>query len=265
MLWRAAMKNYENVCYKANFINQVIFRIDFLRYLSQDIVFSEEVENAIVRYFPKRGMDQIVKFNDINLVLDSNNGQPSASSKTIEGIQKVYTSNTGNKVILTNMFLAFEIHKYTLFDEHMRCFKDVLFELFAKRKVISKRAGLRYINIFDASKHKLQKRYFNNDIAATLISKQTVDTDSINLVRSMHINEYRTDNAILNFRYGMYNPDYPNYLENHSFVLDYDCYSEEMFDNADLILRFVDFAHDMIQTLFENSISDALRQVMQNE
>lgn len=257
------MNKYEDVCYKRSFINQVIFRIDFLRFLTPEDVFYEDIENIIIRFFPKKGIDQILKFNDINLVLDNNNGKSSASSQTIEGLQKVYSSNTGNRFIISNMFLVFEINNYTLFDEHIKCFKDILFVLFSK-SVMAKRTGLRYINKYEADKLKLQKKFFNSDIAATLITKQTDEASSIKLVRSMHINEYRTDNAILNFRYGMYNPRYPDYLDDNSFVLDYDCFSEEVFDSSDNILKFTNFAHDMIQGLFENSISESLRQVMQN-
>lgn len=260
------MDKYVNVCYKNNFIKQVIFRIDFLRYVTPDVIFSNELENAIVKFYPQKGKDQIMRFNAINLVFDKNvSGIPSANGQSIEGLQKEYSTNNGNKVILSNMFVAFEINKYTIFDELMKCIKDILYILFKSGIVIAKRSGLRYINMFETNRFKLQKRYFNNDISSTLITKQTPKEESLCLIRSMHTNEYRIENAKLNFRYGMYNPEYPNCLRDNSFVLDYDCFSEEAFENADQILRFIEFAHGRIQELFESSISQSLRQVMDNE
>lgn len=260
------MKRYDDVCYKKTFVNQVILRLDFMRYVSPEIVFNEELENVIFEFFPKRGKDQIIRFNAINITFDANeNRMPSANGQSVEGLQKEYYSTEGNKLIISNIFIAFEINKYSIFDKHMKWFQEILHILFSKGKVITKRTGLRYINMFRMPQIRLHKKYFNNNISATLIVKQEENANDFELVRSMHTNEYRADNFIVNFRYGMYNPEYPNVLKNNSFVLDYDCFSEDVFENAEQVLKFVDVGHEMIQTLFEDSITDSLRKVMRDE
>ena len=78
----------------------------------------------------------------------------------------------------------------------------------------------------------------------------------------MNTSEYRNEKMGLTFRYGMFNPDYPNRLRRNSFALDYDCYSLETFDDANEIIRYIERAHGMIQNLFEKSITENMRKAM---
>lgn len=81
-------------------------------------------------------------------------------------------------------------------------------------------------------------------------------------VRSMCLNEYRVDDMRLNFRYGMYNPHYPNIMREASFTLDYDCFCDSVLSGFDDIMLHVIKGHNEIQSLFELSITDALREKM---
>ena len=69
----------------------------------------------------------------------------------------------------------------------------------------------------------------------------------------------------LNFRYGLHNPQYPNPLSDNSFVLDYDCFVGDAFDNEKDVIKAIDEGHNNIQALFESSITDALRKEMKDE
>ena len=89
--------------------------------LGDDVVRDEDIENIekeILKIFPRRGKDQIIRFNSINVVFDQkNNGLPNANGEIIEGIQREYfTNDGGSKLILTNKFIIFEINKYVSFD-----------------------------------------------------------------------------------------------------------------------------------------------------
>lgn len=79
----------------------------------------------------------------------------------------------------------------------------------------------------------------------------------------MHTAEYRVDEMTMNFRYGMFNPEYPNYLKKNDFALDYDFFSDNVIDSVDEIFQVIDRGHYEIQVLFEHSITDSLREVMQ--
>lgn len=134
--------------------------------------------------------------------------------------------------------------------------------LFQKNRISATRTGIRYINIFDTSRIKLQKNFFTSEVASSLHINLVEEENMPRLIRSMHMAEYRIDEMTMNFRYGMFNPEYPNFLKKNDFVLDFDFFSNEIIDSSDLILQLLHKGHDEIQSLFEQSITDSLREVM---
>lgn len=261
------MTDLSRVCYKNSFLKQVIVRIDFLQFVPTTGLFNSAIEEVILKIFPKRGKDQIIRFNEVNVFFTPDDrSTPNAKGTTTEGIKKEYFTLDGtDKIALTNKSMVFEINAYQSYQLHRQWLQNIIFTFCEINRITSVRTGIRFINIFEASRIKLQKQYFSNEIAATLMIKPNQEKDALSLVRSMHINEYRCDSMSLNFRYGMYNPDYPNILKNNTFALDYDCYTEEPKETADDILRTIEKGHDLIQQMFEKSITDALRKVMKDE
>jgi len=253
-----ASQNYQN-----NFLSQVIARIDFLQCIPTDTIFKEEVEKAIIDIFPRRGMAQLIKFNTFNIVFDGvTSNVANANNDVFDGRQREYQSLDGkNKVILSNKFLIFEINSYSGFDEHIKWMRKIFNVFFDHAKPIVNRTGIRYINIFDQSKISLKKNYFCPEVAAVLLIKKELVKQQ-HILRSMHVSEYRIDDMCLNFKYGMYNPDYPSIMTKNDFVLDLDCFTEVGIDNADDILKTIIRGHGEIQRLFEQSITDSLREVM---
>lgn len=261
------MVEYSSLCYRNSFLNQVIVRIDFLQFVPTNMTFDESIEKEILKVFPRRGKDQIIRFNSINVVFDqNNNGMPNANGEILEGIQREYFTNDGiNKLIFSNKFIIFEINKYSSFEEHKQWFQSILFAFFQKNRVPVNRTGIRYINMFQQSKVKLQKNFFIAEIAASLHTKLATKENEPQMIRSMHMAEYRIDEMTMNFRYGMFNPEYPNSLKKNDFVLDYDFFTNDVVDSADGIIHVLDKGHMEIQALFERSITDSLREVMNNE
>lgn len=261
------MDDLRSICYENSFLNQVIVRLDFLQNVSSKIVLDTDLENKIIQFFPRKGKDQIIRFNSIEVELNSNNDlAPNANKTSIEGIQReYYTSDEQNKVIISNLFMIFDIKKYSMFDEHEATFRDIIMAFQKKARIPVARTGIRYINIFDPVKIKIQKNYFSNEVAASFINKPNQSGESPQLIRSMHTKEYIIDSLKMNFRYGMFNPDYPNVLKKNAFVLDYDCFTDDTVESADQLMQIINQGHDAIQKLFEASISNSLRKVMNNE
>lgn len=262
------MADYSSICYKNSFLKQVIVRIDFLQFVPTKKTFNETIEKEILSIFPRRGKDQIIRFNSINVVFDeSSNGVPNTNGEVFEGIQREYTTNDGsNKLILTNKFIVFEINDYSNFEEHRQWFQSIILVFFQKNRVTANRTGIRYINMFEQSKIKLQKKFFIPEIAASLYTKITSSNDDEpRMVRSMHLAEYRIDDMIMNFRYGMFNPEYPNLMKKNDFVLDFDFFSNDVIDSSDGIFHVLDRGHYEIQALFERSITNSLKKVMNDE
>ena len=80
----------------------------------------------------------------------------------------------------------------------------------------------------------------------------------------MALDEYYYDDMHLNFRYGMFNSNYPNPIKEMEFALDFDCYCDEALNGISNIIEHINTGHEKIQNLFEESITDALRGVMNN-
>jgi uncharacterized protein (TIGR04255 family) len=76
----------------------------------------------------------------------------------------------------------------------------------------------------------------------------------------MSVVEMRLDRIGLRFQFGMPNPDFPAPIRQPLFVLDLDAYANGL-EAAD-VASHLDNAHGHIQAVFEDSITDALREVM---
>lgn len=260
------MDNYEAVCYKNSFLDQVIVRTDFMEFIPNETIHCKETEAEIRNYFPLIGKSQIVNRNAINFTIDIKNPQNTNTQNDIRsGIQKeFYTLNKKNKIIISNMFLVFEIHEYKSFKEFNDCLKSIVQTVFTNCKPTIVRTGLRYINLFKSERIKVRKKFFPTEIAACLKTKFE-DEANMDMIRSMHLREYRIGNLSLNFRYGMYNPNYPGPMKDNNFTLDYDCFSNDALANSDDVLEVILHSHNAIQKLFESSITEDLRKEMRSE
>ena len=73
--------------------------------------------------------------------------------------------------------------------------------------------------------------------------------------------ESRYDDLGVRFNFGLPNPDFPALIRRRVFVLDIDAYVQGAQDRNDIVAN-MDRAHDRIQQLFEESITDELRTAM---
>ena len=255
------MTNYSEIKYKRNFLSQVLMRIDFLQFLPTEAVFCAEVEKLILKDFPFRGKDQKIQMGSIDLVIGNS---PSASSTTMSGLQREYI-NGKNKILLANKYIIFEINEYSNFENHYGIICDILTEIFRKNQITTERIGIRYINILDSGKVKIRKNMFVPDVSEMLSSLSRKTSDNLSLRRALCLNEYRVSNMVLNFRYGLYNPDYPNEMKQNSMTLDYDCFITEPAETAKEVDEYIKKGHDAIQELFELSITENFRKVLNDE
>ena len=79
------MTDLSRVCYKNSFLKQVIVRIDFLQFVPTTELFDSAIEEAIMKIFPKRGKDQIIRFNEVNVFFTPGDGStPNAKGTTTD-------------------------------------------------------------------------------------------------------------------------------------------------------------------------------------
>lgn len=260
-------EQYEDVCYKKNFLHQVIIRLDFLEFIPNVKLFDDKILQTILEHFPKRHKAQLVRFSSINVNIEGFDEERSAttSSETLDGLKQTFSDNNQNKIIIANRFILFEINHYETFEKVIKWVSTIFTSFFTLNSITVMRTGIRYINLFDTTKVKVVKKYFTGRIAASLETKIPVDYNGIKCLRSMHRMEFIVDDMVLNFQYGMYNPDYPRIMQRNDFSLDYDCFFAEPLNDCVDIIKYIRKGHSSIQTLFENSITDSLRSVLNGE
>ena len=260
------MKDLSKICYNNLFLEQVIIRCDFQEALVTGHIFSDDIVQIILQGFPNRGKPQVVRFGRVNVdVSFGENPSSSTEHQISDGIQIVFCDNEDNKLILSNNMIIFEINNYTTFENIKKHMQPIMEAIFNNNAVQITRTGIRYINHFVSNNVKVKKNFFAKDIASAYETKLPKLKDNIVCIRSMHTAEYRIDDMHLTFRYGMFNPDYPGIMKKNDFVLDYDCCCNDMIADCFNLLEHIDKAHDAIQILFEESITDSLREIYRNE
>lgn len=256
------MSDLNSICYKNTFLNEVIIRLDFLAMLPEESLFEQGLVRTILLNYPHQGKQQLIRFGELQLPNDlGENETPQFQNKIYNGIQIEYTDDFSNKIFVSSKSIAFEFKKYDSFEKMMEIIVPIVGQLFLKNKINVTRTGIRYINIFESG--KVFKSYFNSQIASVLDSRNV--EDSFKCKRSMHLTEFFDNGLNINFRYGLFNPEYPKNMLDKSFVLDYDSFTNDLFSSYDGIIGFINEGHDAIQTLFEESITDKLRGIMRNE
>ena len=121
------------------------------------------------------------------------------------------------------------------------------------------RFGLRYINDIDVEGHHPIERW-SEYITPALVAV-TPFFDPASLTRLIHVAETKCGDLNLRFQFGLPNPDYPSPIKRPSYVLDFDAYTQTAHE-LPTSLQHMNQAHQCIQQLFEQSITDKLRERM---
>lgn len=122
------------------------------------------------------------------------------------------------------------------------------------------RLGLRYINevnIQDEDNYFEWEPYFNSNMLCIF----AMPNEQERISRAFHNLEMDYADFRLRYQYGMHNPDYPSAIRSKVFVLDFDAFSEGLQEFHEIGSQLDDY-HAAIQRLFEHSITDQLRQKM---
>ena len=98
-------------------------------------------------------------------------------------------------------------------------------------------------------------------ISDELLGLLAYEVEGSDPIRIWHKLEFTFDDFIVRFQFGVNNPDHPAQIRRREFILDYDAYFEGLIEQQD-IPDYLDKYHTAIQKMFERSITDKLREVM---
>jgi uncharacterized protein (TIGR04255 family) len=248
---------YEDVRYGKPFLDEVILRVDFsapeprlgkalpsqVKAAAIDRFPISEPRKAIAREFQVSKTDfssMTEEFTEWNF-----HGRHREKRLAI-GPQFVFVTNSRYK-------------DYESLRDDFRAVSQPLFAAF--QDLQGSRLGLRYINKIE--RPQPEPYDWQALIDRSLLGLLERFTDRDTLSRVFHIVDFKFDQVQVKFQFGLPNPDFPAPIKKSLFVLDLDGVvsgpqgHQDMMDSADL-------AHTRIQHLFEDSITDEMR-VLMNE
>lgn len=244
-------------CYKKPFLTKVIARIDFTSTLeiTQKGISKKTSENILKSFpipEPKEILNKEIQISDTGAkeILNKQN------HLLYHGLKREKT------LCISPNFAYIEFNKY----ESDKIFRDNFFLLL---DAISdevdysvSRFGIRYINqiSIDNEKDPLDwGKYINDCLTCSLDILE--DKKYLSRAFSSIVQQY-DDGMNLTFQFGMHNPDFPSRIKRKLFILDYDASYQGVLEKDDIKTN-IEISHERIETLFEASIKNPLRDLME--
>jgi uncharacterized protein (TIGR04255 family) len=249
---------YEQVCYKRNPLNQVIVKVDFLAPLvGLDTGIPPRLATLLTQRFPIE--DPGGESMDFMVALNKEGVQASAQGKS--HFYRYFGKEREKDLSLSNKFLTIVQRKYVTYEAFAEDFASAyrgLLEFFPD--VQTSRFGLRYINLLEMGqtvKPLKWRDFIKRDLVSTANFFQQ-DSYIGKVARLFHVAELKYDDIDLRFQFGEPNPDFPAVMKKAQFILDLDAYAQNAHKPEDSI-RYMEKAHQIIQEIFEDSITDKLK------
>jgi len=248
---------HETVLYNDPFLKQVVARIDFVTPLAGlEKTLPTKLGNVLTEHFPIAEPTESLAFQ-----IEFNVGSGAVQDKrTPIKVWNFYGKDREKQLSLgpPNVFVS--QNSYSTYEELKEDFGSVVNALDATfPDTKAGRFGLRYVNIIESDGLPTIKGW-EEFIAQPLVGSIAF-FDPAKLTRLIHVAEMKCGDLTLRFQFGLPNPDYPSVIKRPSFVLDLDAYVEAAHPLA-ISLQYMEQAHECIQHVFEQSITDKLRERM---
>lgn len=254
---RFDMDKLENICYAKNYITQVIFRVDYSTIL--------KINEGLVSDFQALLSEEHLFLKPRKVMAYKTTISPKGRTDEERAMTLWdFADKEGTKKLsICSDFFVIEIQKYDTF-ENLRALIEKTFPAFLKAysPVNCTRMGLRFINEIKMDEGNpleweelvyvplghLKEDFFKDKSEISRIMGQTILTK---------------EDHKLTFNYGIFNSEFPAKISRKEFILDFDCYTEIVSENE--VVNYVGKFHREIQELFEMSIKDRLREIMETQ
>jgi len=249
-----------DVRYPKTFLQEVVVRTDFavpIRALTEDI--PPALNRAIQSNFSLAEPPQEVNLREVRVAMGKDTSQ-ARERRQVSTLRK-YSSATRNKHLHLHQDYCFVSYSvYESFAQLRADFLPVIDKIFELGDDIQlKRLGLRYINHIELKEpHPTDwERYLNRDLLSIFDIH-----DRKQIARAFHQLFLNLGDFLVNFQYGMHNPDFPDVIRRKVFILDYDAYYDGFVDDNREVHDKLDKFHGVIERLFWNSVQPALKEKM---
>jgi uncharacterized protein (TIGR04255 family) len=247
-------KQKKNNQYKINFIKSVILKIDFKRIDNFDHV---KFSSFLKKSYPSLKIEPKVEYI-------------TTLSKEKQGIDtrgfneyRYYDEKMENCICLSESSIFFEFKKYVSFDQKLKKEFNKIFDILRNQYSLDSivRMGLRYTNNISVNGQNL-KGYIAEFLLSNNSFIESINTKHKTLEKALSLGQIslKNEDTIINFIFGNANKHYPATIIDNDFLLDYDSFITNV-DKEDVSGK-LDLLHSNIIDLFEMSITDKLRNLM---
>ncbi len=247
--------------YNKNFLDKVIWRIDFEKIALANVAAFQAV---IATDFPT---GEQMSNEQVSVSIDAQTKNVSTATETALA-WKFHAADRTKRVEIASQHCYIEFDHYIDSTDLLKCVALVESALIANfnLKEVS-RFGLRYLNIIklkDEADFSWSK-YLHNDLLAGLRMQTVMDGDT-GLARWMGNLIYNFESQSLNYKFGIWNQDFPANNVRKEFILDLDCRSNLPFEiQSGTLTDTAKSYNKIIEKAFEASITDGLRAVLNEE
>lgn len=244
--------------YNTNFLTEIIFKLDFV----SDFDAIEKISEIKKKLKPD--FDNTSERFEQNINIDLTNNEGHMKSVPIMWLfhdcENVENSSKYIEIGKNHIILDYNANKNDYSD-----FRDIkkyislilqLTNIYGLKE--TNYIGLRYINQIVCEKgnpHSWEELINSDLLSPNLINKYDKPK------RFMRNFNFKKEDFNINFNFGQYNSEYPNPIARKEFVLDYDCYSDDINNISDIEI-ISEKMNEIIYELFEDSIEDKLRKQM---
>lgn len=257
------LTNKKGILLKYNFINKVIFRIDFATINELAGKDSNAPQEFIKKISDKFTYDKAVPNNkDLNINIDINSGQVDLQEDG-NFIWIFNSKDTKKELTLTanNLVLDYKKNAYYNFHDFLEEILLIIGALNESFNVSLNFLGLRYINnINDPKITENIGEYINPDLSNMNLINNLEKNDE-ELVQIFTKLNFRKENYLLTLQYGLFNPNFPEVLSDKSFILDYDCVCNDI-SSIEEIKPNLKAMNKFIFNKFDYSITQKLLDLM---
>lgn len=250
-----SLEELQNLKYKKNFLEEVIFRIDFSPILiissKQPSLFQDKIRVDFPGFKKNTIIELTTTFKDA-LRQDEQRTMPEWNFRNKEG-DSVIKLNQNVLVMVVNRYSNFENYKSSIinvFNSFEQTYKNININRF----------GLRYKNIIKLKDgNPVEWNKLINETLIKQLDSKFIGKDEIS--RAMSQIGLNKDDCNVIINYGIWNKEYPAKVSRKEYILDYDCYTTncEELNVEETLITF----NTEIKKLFEYSIKDKLREIME--
>lgn len=246
------------ICYKKNFLKQVIAKVEFAHPLTD---LSEESLLAAVKEIKSRFQIAEQGVASIQKIEFENKESKHSIAEFPEW--NFHSVDRDKSLTLNQHFIQIVLTKYQSENNFQQDLISPISSIISSRpNTIVSRTGIRFINVFDFDE-LADFNSINGYFSGSIVCPITSIKDSQKSIRSFLINEFMDGDIKWRVQTGYFNPDYPALIKKHHFVIDIDAYIDFPHSISDVSQYFGSF-HKIIQSTFESLITDKLRNEVLN-